>query len=151
MTSVYVCDVEVETRSVTFLEYRVVDPETLAEELVSVTENRSFMRPLVPSTMTWASLMVDTTKLKAMVASPQDGVTGTGMISILTGSSWDDLRNVQGKTTLTNARRNQFNNWLTNAGYLPIPAALTEWIDVIHFVARQVNEGADLYETFVAS
>jgi hypothetical protein len=150
MPSVYVCDVIVETRVVETIVMQVVDVETGQEEAVAVSETRSFMRPSLPATMSFASLMVDENKLKAIVASPIDNASGPGIALLLTGSSWDDLRNTQGKTSLTNARRNQLNNWLTNAGYRPIPAELTEWVDVIHFCARQVNEGADLYRTFVA-
>lgn len=105
-------------------------------------------RPDVPTGADFSCLMIDGPAGRCVIVSPSDSLTGTGILLLATGSTWDDLAANTRQTSPNNPTRNQINNWLTTAGYQPISAGMT-WDEVIHFVARQVNPAANLGQTKV--
>lgn len=104
-------------------------------------------RASVPARTRYAVLMVDHTKGRALIVSPSDTLSGTGIVKLLTGTSVGDLRTKTRSTGPTNAQRTTINNWLAAAGYSPLPASAVTWSEVIHAIARQVNPTADLEAT----
>lgn len=101
-------------------------------------------RPSWPEGTGFAVLMIDEVRRRALVASPVDTVTGTGIERLLTGPSWEELRANGKKNNPTPAARTKFNNWLTTAGYQPLTAAQVTWYDCVMYAARQVNPDANL-------
>lgn len=91
-----------------------------------------------------ATLMIDEAKKQAIVASPVDTVTGTGVTRILTGPTWEELRAQGKRNSPTNPQRKQVNDWLLAAGYAPLTSAQVTWEDCVLYAARQVNPAATL-------
>lgn len=96
------------------------------------------------ATGSFACLMIHETKRKAVIVSPSDTLTGTGITKLVTGTSVDDLRTKARSTNPTATQRTAMNNWLTTNTYTPLPAAAVSWWDCIHHIARQVNPAANL-------
>lgn len=107
-------------------------------------------RPDVPAGVSFACLMLHEAKRRALVVSPSDTLSGTGITKLVTGTSLADLRTTAKATNPTAALRTAMNNWLTANGYAPLTAAQVTWWDCIHHIARQVNPVADLDLTGVA-
>lgn len=97
-----------------------------------------------------ATLMIDTVKKQAIVASSTDTVVASGVTRILTGPSWEELRANGKKNTPNPSQRTRLNAWLTNAGYQPTTAAQVTWEDCVLFAARQVNPDASLDIVYAA-
>lgn len=96
-----------------------------------------------------ACLMIDPTKAKALVVSPSDTLSGTGISPLLTAASWPALVEAARTTNPTTAQRSALNNWLAGGGYTALPASAVSWWDCLHHAARQVNPAADLAATMV--
>lgn len=105
-------------------------------------------RPDIPTGTPFACLMVDEIAGRCVFVSTDDALSGTGILLLATGATWDDLEATTNQTSPNNPRRNQINTWLTDAGYQPITPEMT-WTEVVHFIARQVNPAADLTKTRV--
>lgn len=89
-------------------------------------------------------LMIHEAKSKAVIVSPSDTLTGTGITKLVTGTSLDDMRTKARTTNPTSTQRTNINNWLSANGYTALPAEAVTWWDCVHHVARQVNPAADL-------
>lgn len=107
-------------------------------------------QPDVPDGTPFACLMIHEAKRRAVIVSPSDTLTGTGVTKLLTGASFADLRTKASNTNPTAAQRTTMNNWLTANGYTALTAAQVTWWDYIHHIARQINSAADLDITTVA-
>jgi hypothetical protein len=105
-------------------------------------------RPDIPVGARFVLLMLDEVAGRCVFASTDDALSGTGILLLATGASWDDLRANTRQTSPNTPRRNQINTWLTDAGYQPITSDMT-WFDAVQFIARQVNPAADLDLTSV--
>jgi hypothetical protein len=93
----------------------------------------------------YAVLMMDEIKGKAVVFSPDDTVTGTGITRFLQAANRAALVNLAKTTGPTAGQRTTITNWCTNAGYtVPNYSGSPTWWTVVHFLARQVNGTADL-------
>lgn len=92
----------------------------------------------------YTCLMIHEAKRRAVIVSPSDTLSGTGITKLLTGTSLADLRSKARGSNPTNPQRNAVGNWLAANGYAPLPASAVSWWDVTHHVARQVNPAADL-------
>lgn len=96
----------------------------------------------------YSCLMIHPVKTKALIASSVDNLTGGSLTKWLTGATWPDLRQLARTTSPTAPQRAGIQTFLSQNGYTALPANVTVWLDVIHFVARQVNSAADLDRTF---
>lgn len=92
----------------------------------------------------FAVLMVDQVKGRAVVFSPEDGITGTGIVTLLQAADRASLGTLARNTSPSPAQLNAAKTWCTNAGY-PVPqAASPTWWQTIHYIAQLVNPTADL-------
>ncbi len=101
-------------------------------------------RPDLPVGARFACLMIDDANGKAMVVSPDNTLTGTGINNLLQSDTWANLRTLALTTNPTAGQRTAANTWLTNNGYQTLTGAQVTWVQCIHFIARQVNAAADL-------
>lgn len=107
----------------------------------SVSTETAF-RPDLPAGSAFVCLMIDEAKGRAVVASPDNTLTGTG-ITKLQAATWAALRTAATSMIQSNAVK----TWLTNNGY-PVPGATSPtWAQTILYVARLVNPAADLAVT----
>lgn len=106
-------------------------------------------RPSLPAGAAYACLMIHEAKSRAMIVSPDNTLTGTGITMLLSDTDWDALRTKAATTNPTAGQRTSLATWLAANSYLPLTAAQVTWLDCIHFVARQVNSAADLGLTYV--
>lgn len=106
-------------------------------------------RPDIPAGTAFVCLMIDETKGRAVIASADNTLTGTGITKLLQGTTWPDLRTKATTTSPTTAQLNAVKTWLTNNGY-PVPSVTSPtWAQTILYVARLVNPAADLAGTQV--
>lgn len=91
-----------------------------------------------------ACLMLDAAKGRALVVSPSDTLTGTGITRLISAPSWTALTDLVLTTNPTAAQRTALNAWLTGGGWTALPASAVSWWDCVHHAARQTNPAADL-------
>lgn len=106
-------------------------------------------RPVLPAGTQFACLMIDEPKARAVIVSPDNTLTGTGIAKLIEDTDWAALRTRAATTNPTAAQRTAVTTWLAANTYLPLTVAQVTWLDVIHFVARQANPAADLSLTQV--
>lgn len=106
-------------------------------------------RPSLPPGRLFACLMIHEVKARAIIVSPDNTLTGTGIVMLISDTSWDAMRTKAATTNPTAGQRINLSTWLAANGYQPLKAAQVTWLDCIHFMAQQVNPAADLYLTEV--
>lgn len=94
-----------------------------------------------------AVLMLHQPKMKALILSSDDAVTGAGISKLLTAASVAALRTAAASTNPSATKRTSINTWLTANGYQQLTVAQVSWFDCVQYVARQVNPDADLLLT----
>jgi len=101
-----------------------------------------------PIPFRYSCLMIDTTRGKAVIYSPHDNwANGTTIRQLVTGNSRAQMLSRARTTSPNTVARTTINAWLTAGGYATLPAAADTWLEVVLFVARQVNPVADLDRT----
>lgn len=109
----------------------------------------SAWQPTVPAGTDYAVMMLHEPSAKACIVSPNDNLTGTGIVKLVTGTSWSDLRANGRSTQIPGNMRNQINSWCTANGFQPLPSTQMTWAEAILFVCQQVNPAASLDQTFL--
>ena len=108
------------------------------------TSPSSAYRPAVPTGTEFAVMMLHPPSASACIVSPDNTLTGTGIILLVTGTTWTDLR-AQGRSqTVPGNMRNKVDAWCTAHGFAPLPSGAVQWVDAILFVCQQVNPAASL-------
>ena len=101
-------------------------------------------RPNVPAGTLYACLMIHEAKARAIIVSPDNTLTGTGITKLVQGTDWANLRTLATTTSPTAPQLAAVNTWLTNNSYPVYTVPTPTWAQTIHYVARLVNPAADL-------
>jgi hypothetical protein len=112
----------------------------LADVIGDGTRPNAF-RANIPRNVVYGVLMLDRTRLRALIVAVDSNLVGTGIVSLLTAASFPELRTAA-RGNLNGGRRTTVFNALRSAGW-DTPAGTT-WIDVIHGFARRIEPAADL-------
>jgi hypothetical protein len=105
-------------------------------------------RPDIPAA-SFACLMIDETSGRALIVSPDNSLSGSGVLLLASGATWEEMEASTRQTKPNPPKLSQINTWLTSSGYQPVTSDMT-WNEIVHFIARQVNPAADLATTRVA-
>lgn len=139
----------------------------LVDVLGTGTQADAF-RPDVPAGISFACLMIHEVKKKALIVTGADNLpVKAGRTRLFNGLDINDLKNKARTTNPTASQRDALNAWLTANGWQAVPTAPYDagdknpdgtvklrpapvsWLEVVDFVANQVNPGANLTGAYV--